>query len=889
MSKTASILLSWLLFTITLNAQENWKLSTRMSFYTSETSTEALLVVPVTESGKKVQLTLSLNGHLLMRQDAILNETLLRLPFSLDEQDVENSSLVIWIEGEGVNLELKTNLVLLPEKPYGVKIDRLTGGLHIDDRPYYPVGFYCYSPVQKTLAEEEVVKGFNMMSPYQKIIPQTVNERIAYMDRCALLGMKVHYNLLSVAGGGGVGSARAPDDQTSKQKRRRLEEEILRFKDHPALLGWYISDEPTGHGEDPDSLKITYELIKSIDPYHPISIVFMAPAQARKYADAMDIVMADPYPVPNQPIRSVGTVIRNLKKEFFAEKAVWIVPQAFGGAEHWGREPSLRELRAMTWLAVVEGATGVQHFVRHGPNGFPKSTATWGECGKMALEIQEILPYLTEGELMAGFSTNGEGIRISAREHNGELLIIAVNEENVPKPLQIRSPFSLSGSRVDVLFENRQVKANGDGIQDIIDGYGTRVYRISGHNDATKTYAGNLIQDSGFENAISPGVPAACYASVGRDKGATYFLDTSDPYEGRHSLRMVSPADNQGVMLSLFPVRLNSGTGYTLSIWARIDANSVIVPSRTFWQKLFGKNKFEGNFFNISAGDFASEEIQLTSNWTRYKVHFQVPADGSSTIKINPSLELISQGVAWFDMLELYPDPMIEYGINTSNGFFEVSANTSEPRGILKYTLDGQKPEFSAPVLTEPLALDKSVLFTVGLFIDTKLVNVSSKPFLLHLAIGKEPKYSSSYTSKYSAGGTFGLVDGIRGSRDYLDGNWQGFMHKDMELLIDLDQVCLVQKLTLGCLQDTRSWIFMPTQVEFWGSVEGKEFVSLGKVENDVSLRANGAINKDFELSFDSGNYRYIRVNAKNIGVCPDWHNGKGQAAFLFVDEIVVE
>ena len=529
MSKIGIILLSCLLFSITLNAQESWKLNSRMSFYTNETHSEALLVVPNAEFGKKVQLTLSLNGRLLLRQDTLLNASLLRLPFVLRKQDTAISSLVAWIEGEDMNLELKASLVQLPEKPHSVKIDRLTGGLNVGDRPYYPVGFYCYSPVQETLPEEEVVKGFNMMSPYQKIIPQTVDERHAYMDRCARLGMKVHYNLLSVAGGGGVGSARAEADQTSSQKKQRLIDEINRFKDHPALLGWYISDEPTGHGEDPDSLKSTYELIKSIDPYHPVSIVFMAPAQARKYADAMDIVMADPYPVPNQPIRSVGTVTRNLKKEFLGEKAVWIVPQAFGGGEWWGREPSLRELRAMTWLAVVEGAAGIQYFVRHGLNGFPKSTATWGECGKMALEIQEIQSYLIEGELVDGFSTNEEGIRISVREYNGELLIVTVNEENSPKELRVNSPFSISGSRIDVLFEDRQVKATGKEILDLIDGYGVRVYRISGHYDATETYAGNLIQDPGFENTVSPGVPASCYARVGSDKGANYFLDASNP------------------------------------------------------------------------------------------------------------------------------------------------------------------------------------------------------------------------------------------------------------------------------------------------------------------------------------------------------------------------
>jgi hypothetical protein len=29
-------------------------------------------------------------------------------------------------------------------------------------------------------------------------------------------------------------------------------------------------------------------------------------------------------------------------------------------------------------------------------------------------------------------------------------------------------------------------------------------------------------------------------------------------------------------------------------------------------------------------------------------------------------------------------------------------------------------------------------------------------------------------------------------------------------------------------------------------------------------------------------------MEAKNIGVCPDWHPGKGEKAWIFVDEIIV-
>ena len=32
---------------------------------------------------------------------------------------------------------------------------------------------------------------------------------------------------------------------------------------------------------------------------------------------------------------------------------------------------------------------------------------------------------------------------------------------------------------------------------------------------------------------------------------------------------------------------------------------------------------------------------------------------------------------------------------------------------------------------------------------------------------------------------------------------------------------------------------------------------------------------------------RYIKVHAKSMGTIPEWHDGAGEAAWIFVDEIV--
>ena len=103
----------------------------------------------------------------------------------------------------------------------------------------------------------------------------------------------------------------------------------------------------------------------------------------------------------------------------------------------------------MTYQAIVNGARGIQYFVRHGPNSFPKSTSAWNECGRMSLEIAEITPWLLSDEKTLPVSSSSANVLVSSAIHNGQLLIIAVNKVNSPQRVDINIAGStLSPARV---------------------------------------------------------------------------------------------------------------------------------------------------------------------------------------------------------------------------------------------------------------------------------------------------------------------------------------------------------------------------------------------------------------------------------------------------------
>jgi hypothetical protein len=147
----------------------------------------------------------------------------------------------------------------------------------------------------------------------------------------------------------------------------------------------------------------------------------------------------------------------------------------------------------------------------------------------------------------------------------------------------------------------------------------------------------------------------------------------------------------------------------------------------------------------------------------------------------------------------------------------------------------------------------------------------------------------SKYNPQYHAGGPDALLDGIYGNENWRKGEWHGYQNQDFEAVIDLQKEMQVKELSANFLQDTRAWILMPTQVEFYVSNDNQNFMKVATVENKVDA-------KDYEVQLQkltvkvSTNARYVKVIARNFGALPEWHQGfpfDGDA-FIFVDEIEV-
>lgn len=208
---------------------------------------------------------------------------------------------------------------------------------------------------------------------------------------------------------------------------------------------------------------------------------------------------------------------------------------------------------------------------------------------------------------------------------------------------------------------------------------------------------------------------------------------------------------------------------------------------------------------------------------------------------------------------------------------------------MIFYKIEGEK-EFS--LYSKPIEISNSTKIYAFSRQDLEGLNVSDT---ISATFFKKPNnYSinikSVYNPQYHAGGPEGLLDGILGTENWRKGDWQGYQSQDFEAVVDLKEVKNINEISARFLQDQRSWILMPTKVDYYVSEDNVNFTYFGSVNNtlDPKLEENTILNFTSNETKDK-KARYVKVIAKNFGKLPEWHQGAGGDAFIFVDEITVK
>jgi hypothetical protein len=171
-----------------------------------------------------------------------------------------------------------------------------------------------------------------------------------------------------------------------------VEEQVNIINARKSMLLWYTGDEPDGQTDPLNATTITYDYIKSIDPWHPVSLCLNClNFYYEEYAAGADIILSDVYPIAVNTSWSVqydtacNTTygccgcddcegnFEDISRRFdlynhyqeilnLPPKTQWGVPQAFGNETFWDRYPTPEEVVVMATLSVNHAAKGIVHW-----------------------------------------------------------------------------------------------------------------------------------------------------------------------------------------------------------------------------------------------------------------------------------------------------------------------------------------------------------------------------------------------------------------------------------------------------------------------------------------------------------------------------------------------
>jgi predicted alpha-1,2-mannosidase len=333
----------------------------------------------------------------------------------------------------------------------------------------------------------------------------------------------------------------------------------------------------------------------------------------------------------------------------------------------------------------------------------------------------------------------------------------------------------------------------------------------------------------------------------------------------------VCPGIDQYVIgTPLFPeVRIDLGNGKTFIIRANNDpARNVYIQSATLNGEPYSKSYILHE--NVLAGGELIFEMGSEPGWEWGTQEEDIPL---SEIKD----------------FQILPVPFIASGERTFSKSTEIVLDSLASDAGIHFTLDGSEPTDQSPLYEQPIRLNRSA--TVKAIAakkgrDASFVMTARFTKITH---NRKIELNTAFSPQYSGGGDIALIDTVRGTDDFRTGTWQGYHGVDLDAVVDLGKRANIRKIETGFLQDPNAWIFMPLEVEYAVSVDGTDFHVVGALTNDVPPKKEGTIRKDFGLSFRSMSTRFVRIKAKNRKVCPPWHKGAGNKAWIFADEIVIE
>lgn len=273
---------------------------------------------------------------------------------------------------------------------------------------------------------------------------------------------------------------------------------------HPALVSWYLVDEPDFRRVSPMVVNNYATFFDRMDARKPKVLVLRSGRSTAAYQRFGDEIWVDDYPIPWSPLASFGKNLELARFAVGAEKTLFGVLQAFSwesfqdvlGLDTEFRVPTFDELRCMAYDALTKEVNGLMFYTFRARDWeLLASPELWASVRALVQEIESrerlfdaaavwwpyVLRVSPEGRRFNG-ALNPAVSTILKRVADGDanvpagLYVVCVNTTPHALTVEIESPAVFKAPFLPVFGEERLAFIDSGVLSDVFEPYEVHVY-----------------------------------------------------------------------------------------------------------------------------------------------------------------------------------------------------------------------------------------------------------------------------------------------------------------------------------------------------------------------------------------------------------------------------
>ncbi len=152
---------------------------------------------------------------------------------------------------------------------------------------------------------------------------------------------------------------------------------------------------------------------------------------------------------------------------------------------------------------------------------------------------------------------------------------------------------------------------------------------------------------------------------------------------------------------------------------------------------------------------------------------------------------------------------------------------------------------------------------------------------LNHPFLNGKVELSALPNERFVGQGTFTLVDGIKGKRPWNGAEWLGFDTSKLEIILDAGKKVNLNAVELSFLEDPTSWIYAPTELNFYVAKNKKKWKKIATVSS--MDKAKEIWNQPIRRKA-----RFVKIVVNSPDKISEGKPGSGHKPWLFMDEIML-